>query len=438
MSIELFTVLMFGCFFLLLALGVPLAFAAGGSAVLFGFIMQGTSIFPSFILRIWHLSGLFSFIAVPLFVFMASMLRYSGVADDLYDVIHHWLGPLKGGLAAATVVACTIMAAMIGTVGGGVIIMGLIALPFMLRHKYDKGIALGCIIAGGSLGVLIPPSIQFIIYGIFGNESIGKLFIGGVGPGLVLSGLYVGYILIRCWLQPEAGPALSAEERSLSFRQKLGLLRGLVLPLLLIVWVLGAIYLGMATPSEAAGVGAVGAMICAIIHRRFNWHNLKLSAYETIKVTSVIMWISFATYVFTGVYQFAQGDKFISELVLGMGLGPWGNLIITQLVIIILGMVIEPTGIIVLTLPIFLPLIKASGFSTLWFGILFNVNLQIGFISPPFGYALFYLKSVAPKGISLADIYRAAFPFMALQVIGLALVMKFPQIALWLPNMMKG
>lgn len=195
MSIELFTVLLFGSFFLLLALGVPLAFAAGGVAVVFGFILQGTSIFPSFILRIWHLSGLFSFIAVPLFVFMASMLRYSGVADDLYNVIYQWMGPIKGGLAAATVVACTIMAAMIGTVGGGVIIMGLIALPFMLKHKYNKGIALGSIIAGGSLGVLIPPSIQFIIYGIFGGESIGKLFIGGIGPGLLLAGLYIATYL---------------------------------------------------------------------------------------------------------------------------------------------------------------------------------------------------------------------------------------------------
>lgn len=220
--------------------------------------------------------------------------------------------------------------------------------------------------------------------------------------------------------------------------QKLRLLKSLILPTLLIMWVLGAIYLGFATPSEAAGVGAVGAMICAAIHHRLSWQNIKLSAYETIKITSVIMWISFATYVFTGVYQFAQGDKFISELILGMELGPWGTLIITQLVIIVLGMVIEPTGIIVLTLPIFLPLIKSFGFDTLWFGILFNVNLQIGFISPPFGYALFYLKSVAPDDISLADIYRAAFPFMALQLVGLALVMAFPQIALWLPNMMKG
>ena len=437
MSVELFTVLMFASFFLLLALGVPLAFAAGGLAVLFGFILQGSSVFPWIILRSWHLAGLFSFIAIPLFVFMANMLRHSGIADDLYRAIYIWLGPIRGGLAAATVVVCTILAAMLGTVGGGVVIMGLIALPFMMKNNYSKGIALGSIIAGGSLGVLIPPSIQFIIYGTFASESIGKLFIGGIGPGLVLAGLYIGYILVRCWLQPEAGPALPKEERSLPFRQKVVHLRSLILPILLILTVLGLIYGGVATPSESAGIGAVGAMICAAIYRRLNWYNLKEAVYSTIKAVGMILWIIIATNAFAGVFQLAQGDKFISGLLLGLELGPWGILIVTQLIIIVLGMVLEPIGIIVLTLPIFLPLIVASGFDTLWFGIVYNVNLQIGFISPPFGYALFYLKGVTPKEISLTDIYRSAFPFMALQAIGLALIIMFPQIALWLPNLMK-
>ena len=436
MSIETITLLMFVSLAVLLALGVPLAFALGGLAIIIGFMLMGDTIFSWAVQRTWFLMGLFSFIAIPLFVFMANMLRFSGIADDLYEAIYLWMGPLRGGLAVATVLACTILAAMIGTAGGGVVIMGLIALPFMLRHNYDKGIACGSIVAGGSLGVLIPPSILFILYALFAAESVGKLFMGGVFPGLILAGLFSFYIIIRAWLQPEAAPALSSEERTMPLRQKLGRLKSLILPVLLIIAVMGSIFAGVATPSEAAGVGAMGAILSAAVRRRLTWHNLKEAVYASIKSVAMLMWIAFAAYTFVGVYLFAGGGDFIKESLLGMGLGPWGILIVIQIMLIVMGMFLDWVGILFLVVPMVLPILLDLGFNALWFGVLFNLNMQISYLSPPFGYSLFYLKGVSPPEISMTDIYRSAFPFMILQLIGLALVMLFPQIALWLPSVM--
>ncbi len=436
MSVELVTLIMFGALIVLLALGVPLAFALGGLAVVMGFILMGDPVFLWSVQRIWSLMRLFSFIAIPLFVFMANMMRCSGIADDLYEAIYLWMGSLRGGLAVATVLACTILAAMIGTAGAGVVIMGLIALPFMLRHKYDKGLALGSIIAGGSLGVLIPPSILFILYGLFAEESVGKLFMGGVFPGLILAGLFSFYIIIRSWLQPELAPVLAKEERMVPWRQKFGALTSLILPIFLIIAVMGSIFAGIATPSEAAGVGAMGAVLSAAVRRRLNWTNLKEAVYATIKTVAMLMWIAFAAYVFVGVYLFAGGGEFIKETILGLGLGPWGILIAIQLLLIVMGMFLDWVGILFLVVPMVLPILVDLGFNILWFGVLFNLNMQISYLSPPFGYSLFYLKGVSPPEISMTDIYRSAFPFMALQLIGLALVMLFPQIALWLPSVM--
>ena len=436
MSIELFTVLMFGSFFLLLALGLPLAWATLSLALVFGFILQGSSIFQYFAFRTWDMMNSFSMIAIPLFVFMANMLQYSGIANDLFDAIYRWLGPIRGGLAIATVLVCTVLAAMVGTTGAGVTIMGLIALPAMFQRKYNRSIALGCICAGGALGTMIPPSIMFIVYGVNSGVSIGKLFMGGVGPGLVLAALYIVYIGIRSYLNPTLAPALSKEERAMPLLRKLGLLRTLILPVLLILAVLGAIYFGVATPGEAAGLGAAGAMICAAVRGKLNWQNLKLSVYGTLKTVGLIMWIVFGAYAFIGVYTLAGGAKFIGGLLSGLPLGNWGILIVIQFILILMGMVLDVIGIIILCVPIFIPIIATMGFDPLWFGIIFNINLQIAYLSPPFGYAMFYLKAVAPEDVTTVDLYRAVWPFMILQVIGLAIVMAFPPIATWLPNRM--
>jgi tripartite ATP-independent transporter DctM subunit len=436
MSIELFTALMFGAFFVLLGIGVPLGFALGGLAVVFGYILQGSTIFPWLIFRTWDIITLYSFIAIPMFIFMANMLRYSGISDDLYHAVHVWLGPVRGGLAIATVAACTLLAAMVGTAGAGVVVMGLIALPFMLQRGYDKNLACGSVMAGGSLGVLIPPSVVFILYGLFAGESIGKLFIGGLIPGLVLAALFSLYILIKCWVQPEAGPPLPKEERSIPLQHKLGLLRGLILPIFLIVAVMGSIFAGIATPSEAAGVGAVGAMIAAATRRQLTWQNLKLAVYDSLRTIAIVMWILFGAYAFVGVLSLAGGEQFIREIILGMGLGRWGTIILIQFILIIMGMLLDWVGILILMIPIAIPIVTGFGFSKIWFGVVFNVNMQIAYLSPPFGYSLFYLKGVAPSEITMADIYRSVLPFIGLQLIGLAVVLAFPQLSLWLPGMM--
>lgn len=437
MSIELFTLLMFGSFFLLLAVGVPLSWSCLGIAAVFGLILKGTPIFQLLLFRTYDMMLSFNMAAIPLFIFMAVLLRYSGVANDLYDAIYIWLGSFRGGLAITSVLVCTIVAAMVGVGVAGITIMGIIALPAMLQHKYDKGIALGSICAGGTLGLMIPPSIMFIIYGVNAGESIGKLFMGGIGPGLVLSALYCLYIGIRASLQPRLCPAMPEEERvAVSLLAKLSLFRSLILPCLLILIVLGSIYLGWATPGEAAGIGAFGALVIVITRRRLTWSNLKESVYSTLSITGMIFWIVFGAYAFIGVYTLAGGSDFIRELIAGLPFGPWGILMILIFILIIMGMVFDLTGIIILTVPIFVPLIKELGFDPLWFGVLFNITLQIAFISPPFGYGMFCLKAVTPPEITMTDIYKAVIPFILLQVIGLSLCMLFPQIIMWLPNQM--
>ncbi len=436
MSPELLTILMFGSFVLLLILGVPLAWTTSSVGLIFGFLLYGPNSLNVILFRIWETLNSFSLIAIPLFVFMGNMLQYSGISEGLFKAIYVWLGPIRGGLAAATIIMCTILAAMLGTVGADVTITGLMALPFMLQRKYDKFLALGCITAGGALGVLIPPSIMFVVYGVTVGESIGKLLVGGVGPGLLLSSLYIIYILIKCYLQPEAGPAAPIAERSLTFGQKLALLKGLTLPILLIIGVIGSIFAGVATPGEAAGVGALGAMVCAALRRQFTWHNLKPAIYGTMKTIGIIMWIVFGAVTFIATFNLSGGGDFVKETLISLPLGRWGVMILIQLILIFLGMFLDVIGITVLCAPIFVPVIKALGFNPLWFGVIFNVNLQIAYLSPPFGYSMFYLKAVAPPDVTMTDLYRSVWPFIILQGIGMILCMVFPQIVLWLPNLM--
>ncbi len=436
MSPGLVTILMFGSFFLLLLLGVPLAWTTAVVGVIFGYLMWGPNSLNLIVLRIYDVMVSFSLIAIPLFVFMGNMLQQSGIADDLFRAIHVWLGRIKGGLAAATIVLCTILAAMIGTVGADVTITGLIALPFMLRQGYDRKMALGAIAAGGALGVLIPPSIMFIIYGVTTGQSIGKLFMGGVGPGLLFGALYIGYILIKCHLNPEAGPAASDEETGISLKEKMLLLKSLVLPVLLIASVMGAIFGGVATPGEASGVGALGAMVCAAVRGKLTWPNLRESLYATMKTVGLIMWIVFGAMAFIATYTLAGGSDFVSETLPILPLGPWGVLILIQLILLLLGMVLDIIGITVLLAPMFVPVIRELGFDPIWFGVLFNLNLQIAYLSPPFGYSMFYLKAVAPPDVTMTELYGSVWPYLMLQIVGMILCMVFPAIITWLPGVM--
>ena len=449
-DIAWLTVFMFGSLAILLMAGLPLAFVTGGLACIFLFLfgdLRTLNILPS---RIFPFMTDYQLSAIPLFIFMASMLERAGLIEELFDVIYKLLGRLKGGLASATIIASTILAAMVGVIGATEVTMGILALPAMLRRKYDPQLACGSILAGGTLGILIPPSILAIIFAVVAQQSVGELFIGAVIPGLLLSGLYMLYVTARCYINPTAGPALPVEER-VDLRGKIKLLQGIVAPILLIVLVLGVIFTGIATPVEAAGIGTFGAIFVAAFHRRLTWLAIRQAAITTLKATTMVLWIIFGASIFVGFYILEGGKDFVADTLIGTGLGPYGILLIMMLLLVVLGMFLDWVGILLLAVPIFVPIMKALPWDglfglpgvapedvPLWFGIVYMVNMQMSFLSPPFGYALFYLKSVAPPEITMAIIFRSALPFLFLQAVGLAICIIFPEIVLWLPRMVYG
>ncbi|CTQ67871.1 TRAP transporter large permease [Roseibium alexandrii] len=446
-GIEWLTLIMFGSLLVLLMAGLPLAFVTGGLACVFLFILgdeRALNIVPS---RIFPLMTNYQLSAIPLFIFMASMLERAGIINDMFDVIYKVLGGVKGGLAAATIIASTILAAMVGVIGAAVVTMGIIALPAMLKRHYDPKIAMGSIMAGGTLGILIPPSILAIIYAVVAEQSVGELFIGAVVPGLLLSGMYILYVIISCTISPEKGPPIPEEER-IPFKEKMRLMSGMSAPIALIAIVLGVIFTGVATPVEAAGIGTFGAIIVAAIHRNLDWQTLREASLTTLKASAMVIWIMFGATIFVGLYVLEGGQQFVQGALEATGLGPWGILILMQVVLVILGMFLDWVGILLLCVPIFVPIVKALGAAAfgldnpddlvLWFGVLYLVNMQMSFLSPPFGYALFYLRGVAPPDIPMTDIFKSALPFLALQIIGLVLCMMFPGIITWLPNLVYG
>ncbi|KZY46931.1 TRAP dicarboxylate transporter subunit DctM, partial [Roseovarius sp. HI0049] len=446
-DIAWLTLLMFGSLIVLLMAGLPLAFVTGGLACVFLFILgdeRTLNIVPS---RIFPLMTNYQLSAIPLFIFLAAMLERAGIINEMFDVIYKLLGGVKGGLAAATIIASTILAAMVGVIGAAVVTMGIIALPAMLKRHYDPKIAMGSIMAGGTLGILIPPSILAIIYAVVAEQSVGELFIGAVLPGLMLSGFYILYVTVICYVNPEKGPPIPVEER-VSTAEKLRLLGNMAAPLTLIAVVLGVIFTGVATPVEAAGIGTFGAFIVAAIHQKLNWATVREACLTTLKASAMVIWIMFGATIFVGLYVLEGGQQFVEDTMTGLGLGPWGILILMQVILIMLGMFLDWVGILLLAVPIFVPIVKALGAQAfglgsesdlvLWFGVLYLVNMQMSFLSPPFGYALFYLRGVAPPEIPMGDIFRSALPFLFLQVVGLTACMLFPQIITWLPNLVYG
>jgi tripartite ATP-independent transporter DctM subunit len=388
--------------------------------------------------------------AIPLFIFMASVLERAGIIEELYDMVYKILGGLRGGLAISTIIASTLLAAMCGVIGATEVTMGLIALPAMVRRNYHPTIACGSILAGGTLGILIPPSILAILFAVVAQQSVGELFIGAVVPGLILSSLYILYVAAATWVRPEAGPALPPEER-VSSREKLRLLGNMAAPIALVTLVLGIIFAGIATPVEAAGVGTFGALVVAAMHRRLTWDNLRDAAITTLRVTGMVLWIIFGATLFVGFYVVNGGQQFVNETIIGTGLGPYGILVLMMFILVVLGMFLDWVGILLLAVPIFVPLMKTLSFDgvfglpgvapeelALWFGVVYMVNMQMSFLSPPFGYALFYLKSVAPPEITMSQIYRASIPFLVLQAVGLSLCVIFPELVLWLPRQVYG
>ena len=428
---------MVGSIAVLLAMGLPLAFVTGAVAMAFAvgnFGLAGLFLIES---RILSLVREFVLVAVPMFILMASVLERSGVARDLYRAMHIWAGGLRGGLAVQTMIVAVLMAAMTGIIGGEIILLGLVALPQMLRLNYDRGLAIGTICAGGSLGTMIPPSIVLIIYGLTAGVDIGRLFVATIVPGLLLATIYIGYIVVRCRLNPALGPPAPPEERNLPRAEKVRLIGGLVLPLGVAGGVLGSIYLGVASVSEAAGMGAVGAILSAAARRELNWPMLRDALYQTMNTCGMLLWITFGATALIGVYNLMGGDAFVKSLVTGLPLPPLGIIAVMMAVLILLGLFMDWIGICLLTMPIFVPIVISLGYSPVWFGILFCMNMQISYLTPPFGPAAFYLKGVAPPGIELGHIYKALWPFIGLQACGLAAVVFFPEVALWLPDTLR-
>jgi len=449
-EISTLTWIMFGTLLVFLMLGLPLAFVTGGLGVVFIYLIGDQSMLNIIPSRIFPMMTNSDLAAIPLFIFMASMLERAGLIEEMFDVVYKWMGGLHGGLAAATILASTILAAMVGVIGAAVVTMGIIALPAMLKRHYNQEIALGSIMAGGTLGILIPPSILAILYAVVAQQSVGELYLGAIVPGLLLSGMYMAYVLIRAKLNPALGPAMPTDEH-ISLKEKIALLKHLTAPLILVFLVLGLLFAGIATPVEAAGIGSFGAILVAAMHKRFNLLALREASVTTVKASAMVLWIIFGASIFVGFYILQGGQTFITETLLGTGLSAYGILFLMMVLLVILGMFLDWVGILLLAVPIFVPIIKSLSFDglfglpgvdaddvALWFGVLYLVNMQMSFISPPFGYALFYIRGVCPPEISMATIFRSSLVFLALQTLGLLLVLFMPGLATWLPNLVYG
>jgi tripartite ATP-independent transporter DctM subunit len=431
------TLLLFVLLTVVIFAGPPLSLGIGFVALVVAFFLWGPASLN--MVATSTLGTMLStlLLAIPLFILMAKFLEKSGLAEDLYDLMYHLLGRMRGGLGVGTVIICTIFAAMAGVTAAATVSMGLIALPSMLKRGYSKNLSIGAILAGGALGVLIPPSVPFIVYGLVSRLSVGKLFAGGIPAGLVLSSLFIIYIIIATRLNPSLGPALPSTER-LPFRRVWSKFMALLLPLLIIGAIFGAMFSGAATPTEASAIGALGAMVSAAVQRRLSWSVIWDSCVETMKITVMILWIITTATWISNVYAAISGPQFVIEVVQNLGANRWVILAGIQIVLIILGCFMDVSGIIMLTVPVFDPVIRYLGFDPLWFGVLFVVNMEMAYLTPPFGVNLFYMKGIAPPGITTADIYRSITPFLLLQLTGLIILMVVPEIILFLPNMIFG
>ena len=437
LEVGLATILIFGTLMVILALGVPFSFAIGGTAILYTYLLWGEGGLNVVATQTLGLMRSTVLLALPMFYLMATLLQRSGIADALYELMYAIMGRVKGGLCAGTVIICMIFAAMAGISGAATVSMALIALPSMLKRGYDKRIAIGSIAAGGALGILIPPSVTMIVYGVLAEVSVGRLFAGGILPGALLGSLFIAYILIRSHFQPYLGPTIPKEER-MPFRKVLPRFKFVILPLFLVLSVLGAIFSGAATPTEAAAVGALGAVVCAAINRSLSWSFLNYCCRETLRLTAMVLWIAMSATWFSSLYAAIGGSEFINQFISSLQVSPWMVLITLQLLLFILGMVMETNGIIFITVPIIMPIITALGFDPVWFGVIFIMNMEMGLLTPPFGLNLFYIKGVATSDVTMSDIWGSVSPFVVLQAIGLIICMVFPEIVTAIPDLIYG
>ncbi len=437
MNVYHITGIMFISMLSLMVTGLPISFCLGAVGAISGLFLWGTVSLDIVYFAVMNVMNNFVLIAVPLFIFMGYILQEAGIADDLFDTVSKWSGRIRGALGIGTVGICAIMAAMVGISGAATIAMGFIAVPAMLDRNYDKKIAIGLVQAGGALGFLIPPSMMMIMYAFLSGESVGRLFAGGIVPGFILALAYMLYIGLRCHFQPHIGPALPEEEQ-VGWGEKFRSLTVLIMPGLLIFFVLGCIFLGVTSPTEAAAVGALGALICAAIRKKLNFDVILRSAQKTLSLSSFTAYIIVGAVIFSKVYTGLGATAMIKSVISGLDMSPWILLILMQLSFFVLGMFLDDIAIMFLCMPIYIPIIKVLGFDPIWFAILYVVNMQMAFITPPYGVNLFYMKAVAPEGVSMGDIYQSVIPFIMIQAIVLVLLMMFPQLILWLPSMIMG
>lgn len=434
--IEYLPFFMLPAAFGLMFLGIQVTFAMLITATAFGLVTFGPAVVHQFVEKIDDLSSNFVLAAVPLFVFMGAMLEKSGIADRLFEAIHIWTRRLPGGLAIATVLMCVIFAASSGVIGATESVVGLLTIPVMLRYGYDKRLISGVICAGGSLGTIIPPSVVVVVMGPLANVSVGDLMYGMLLPGLMMAGLYLTYIIVLCIVRPQHGPRIPREPGEPTFLQKLNITaRNLLPPLGMIVAVLGSILGGLASPTEAAALGCVCAVLLTLLYGRFSWRGLYDSLLRTVRVTAMIMAVLLGGTLFTGVFIGGGGINLASTLIDHMALGPWGLIGLLLFILFIAGFFLDWISIVLIFLPIFIPLVTAAGFDPVWFCVLFLIMIQTSYLTPPLAPAIFYLRAVAPKEITMRHMYAGMVPFIGLQVLTLAATLYWPQLVTWLPQL---
>lgn len=435
MSYELTAILMFTGMMGLLLTGQRVFGAIGFIAVAFALLLWGTGGSEIAFSAAMKLMKWYALLTLPLFIYMGYMLSESGIADDLYKMFHVWFGPVRGGLAIGTIALMVVISAMNGLSVAGMAIGATIALPELLRRGYDKIMVTGVIQAGSSLGILVPPSVVLVLYAMIARQPVGQLWLAGVFPGLLMAGLFVLYIAIRCWLQPNLGPVLPAEERRIPMSEKLKLLSAGILPFMIFFLMTGLFVMGVTSLVESSAIGAVSATAAAAIRGRLTLKVIHDTVRKTLSVSCMFMWIILAALCFGAVFDGLGAVRAIEGFFLDqLGLSPWEVLILMQLSYLIMGMFLDDTAMLVIVAPLYVPLVKLLGFDLIWYGVLYTITCQIAYMTPPFGYNLFLMRAMAPPEIKLGDIYRSIVPFVAVMVFALIIVMAFPQIALWLPE----
>ncbi|HYF53889.1 MAG TPA: TRAP transporter large permease subunit [Salinarimonas sp.] len=428
-------VLMLVLFIVFIMLGFPIAFTLMALGFAFGYVAMGDIVLSLVVQRVYSVMTNDVLVAIPLFVFMGYIIERANILDRLFNAIQLAVGGLPGSLAVATLLTCALFATATGIVGAVVTLMGLLAFPAMLRAGYDVRLSAGVVCAGGCLGILIPPSVMLILYGATAGVSVPKLYAGALFPGLMLTALYMAYVIVRCMITPSLAPKLPEEQRRVPFAKVAWALATSFFPLaLLILSVLGAIFFGIATPTEAAAVGALGSLLLAAAYRSLSFGKLKESVFLTARTTAMVCWLFVGSFIFSSIFAFLGGHQPIEQLVKALNLSPFWFLILTQVIIFILGWPLEWTEIVVIFVPIFLPLLDDFGIDPIFFGILIALNIQTSFLSPPVAMAPFYLKGIAPAHVSINQIFAGVMPFLFLVLVAMALFYTFPQIGLWLPN----